>query len=197
MLAKPWLLIVVSLAVAGAVVVALAVMVPALTSAPIAAAPSSEPTRKPTPAPSPSGSASPTPDPTPVAPQEPVPAEAAPQAPSAPKPAPAPVVELPAVIAMSPGAAENCGEFPSGQTVYVGFSWGARDGNLVDVYYAYTEGDVQATSGFVLHGAGLATTGSVQIPRTCPNGVGGLPRVTVKIVAHNAAGSATAYYWGL
>lgn len=98
---------------------------------------------------------------------------------------------------MNPGVSTDCGPTPSGQTVYVSFDWTAREGNTVDIYYAYTEADVQATSGFVLLGSGLPTSGAIQLPRTCPNGEGPLPRITVKAVANNALGSAAAYWWGL
>ena len=98
---------------------------------------------------------------------------------------------------MNPGPSTGCGENPSGQTIYLSFSWGARDGNTVDIYYALTDTGVQASSGFILAGSGLAATGSVQIPRTCPNGAGPLPYLTVKVVATNASGSAAAYYSGL
>ena len=133
-----------------------------------------------------------------VAPADPTPPQ--PAAPPAPAPAPAPAqpaTVAPGIIAMNPGAAQDCGETPHGQTVYRTFDWTARDGNTVDIYYAYTETDVQATSGFVLLSSGLPTSGSVQIPRSCPNGEGILLRITVKAVANNASGSATAYYWGL
>ncbi len=98
---------------------------------------------------------------------------------------------------MNPGPIDSCGEYPTGQTIYRTFSWGAREGNTVDIYYAYTETDVQATSGFTLLGSGLPTNGSVQIARSCPNGQGTYPLVTVKVVANNANGSSTAYYWGI
>ena len=98
---------------------------------------------------------------------------------------------------MGPGPSTGCGEYPTGQMTYRKFTWGARDGNTVDIYYALTDIDAKATGGFMLLGSGLAATGSVQIPRRCPNGEGPLPYVTVKLVAKNSLGSATAYYWGL
>lgn len=116
----------------------------------------------------------------------------------APQPAPPqPDGELPAIIAMDLGPSTGCGADPTGQTDYLTFSWGAREGNTVDVYYALTDTDVQASSGYILLGSGLATTGSVQIPRMCTNGDAPLPYLTIKVVANNAYGSAAAYYWGL
>lgn len=98
---------------------------------------------------------------------------------------------------MNPGPFVGCGEFPSGQTVYMSFSWQARANNTVDISYAYTETDVQASSGYTLLGSGLPTAGTVQIPRVCPNGAGTLPYLSVKVVANASGGSATAFYWGL
>jgi hypothetical protein len=144
--------------------------------------------------PTPTPSATPTPDTAP-APVEPAPAQpAAPQQPTAPQ---QPAIE-PGVIGMAPGAYNGCGEYPSGQTVYLAFGWTARQSNTVDIYYALTDADVQASGGFTSLGTGLPETGSVQIPRTCPNGAGVLPYITVKVVANSpTGGSATAYYWGL
>ena len=98
---------------------------------------------------------------------------------------------------MNPGPPSSCGEYPSGQTIYRSFSWTAREGNTVDVYYAYTDADVQATSGFVLLGSGMPPTGTVQLSRVCPNGAGTIQLITVKVVANTTAGSATAFWWGL
>lgn len=141
--------------------------------------------------------------PSPAATPTPAPETTAAAAPDAPAPAagqpaaPQESHELPGIIAMNPGPYIDCGENPTGQTNYLSFSWGARDGNTVDLYYAYTDGDYQATSGFVLFGSGLATNGTVQIPRPCPVGPGSVPAITVKLVANNPYGSATAYYWGI
>jgi hypothetical protein len=127
----------------------------------------------------------------------PAPAPPAP-APPAPKPAaPQPDIYDPAIITMNPGPSTGCGEYPSGQTTYLTFTWGARDGNTVDVFYALTDTDVQASGGFILLGSDLPAAGSVKIPRTCPNGPGHRPYLTVKLVAKNSLGSATAFYWGL
>ena len=160
-------------------------------------------TSKPSAASSSTPTGSPMPSTTPT-PTETAAAEAAPttdtpaaQPGAAPAPAPAPAEDPPGVIAMNPGPLAGCGEYPSGQTIYRNFSWGAREGNTVDIYVAYTETSVQATGGFFSMGSGLAANGSVDIPRTCPNGEGLMPMVTVKVVASNSQGSATAYYWGI
>lgn len=193
------LVAVVALAVIVIGVTALLLLSPMLAGAHTSVDPVSDSSSTPTPTPSLSNAPRPTPSASPTVAHDAAlpPGAAVPQAPTAPKPAPAPVGEPPAIISMNPAPFESCGEFPSGQTVHVGLSWGARDGNTVDIYYAYTDGDYQATSGFVLHSSGLPTTGSVQIPRTCPNGEGALPRVTIKLVANNSIGSGTSYYWGL
>ena len=155
----------------------------------------SQPT-PPTPTPTPSTTA--VPDAAPAVPPPPAPGQAPAPQPAPPFPGlPDPYHDLPAIIAMNLGPTTDCGEYPSGQTIYLTFIWGAREGNTVDIYYALTATEVQASSGFILLGSGLATNGSVQIPRTCPNGEGGLLRLTIKAVANNANGSATAYYWGL
>ncbi|MFD4422023.1 hypothetical protein ACFWN7_11040 [Agromyces sp. NPDC058484] len=103
----------------------------------------------------------------------------------------------PGIIGMWPGEYASCGEYPSGQVVTRDFAWEAREGNTVDIYYAYTDGDYQATGGFMLLVSGGGTSGSVSIPRTCPVGPGPISLITVKAVANNANGSAAAYYWGL
>lgn len=106
-------------------------------------------------------------------------------------------VEDPGIIGMYPGGRGSCGKDPTGQVVTVGFGWDARQGNTVDIYYAYTDGDYQATGGFTLLASGQGSSGSVSIPVTCPVGTGPISYVTVKAVASNANGSAAAYYWGL
>ncbi|MBT2517830.1 hypothetical protein J7E29_10325 [Streptomyces sp. ISL-90] len=77
------------------------------------------------------------------------------------------------------------------------FHWEAREGNTVDVFYALTDTDAQATGGFTQIASRQGPSGSVGIPKTCPVGPGPLPYITVKAVASNANGSATSYYWGL
>lgn len=106
-------------------------------------------------------------------------------------------LEDPGIIGMEPGGRGSCGENPTGQVVTLGFSWQAREGNTVEISYAYTDGDYQATGGFMLLASGLGSSGSVSIPVTCPVGPGPHTFVTVKAVASNAKGSAAAYYWGL
>lgn len=106
-------------------------------------------------------------------------------------------LEDPGIIGMEPGGRGSCGENPTGQVVTVGFSWQAREGNTVEISYAYTDGDYQATGGFMLLASGLGSSGSVSIPVTCPVGPGPHTFVTVKAVASNTKGSAAAYYWGL
>ncbi len=152
--------------------------------------------------PTPTHTGTPRPTPTPsttIAPDASAPPEqSAAGEPPAPQPAPPQTDgELPAIIGMDLGPSTGCGADPTGQTDYLTFSWGARDGNTVDVYYALTDTDVQASSGFILLGSSLATNGSVQIPRTCPNGTEPPPYLTIKVVANNAYGSAAAFYWGL
>lgn len=105
--------------------------------------------------------------------------------------------EDPGIIGMYPGGRGSCGEQPTGQVITVGFGWEAREGNTVDIYYAYTDGDYLATGGFMLLASGQRSSGSVSIPVTCPVGPGPISLVTVKAVASNSAGSAAAYYWGL
>lgn len=105
--------------------------------------------------------------------------------------------ESPGIIGMYPGGRESCGEHPTGQVVTLDFGWQAREGNTVDIFYALTDGDYQATGGFALLMSGGGTSGSVSIPVTCPVGAGPSSYVTVKAVANNQHGSAAAYYWGL
>ena len=179
------------------VILTAAVVIPALAASRSDTAPADEPLDVAAATPTATETPTPTPTPTPPPVPEVVAAPEAP-APAAPQPAPAPqTYDLPGVINMNPGPWVSCGENPTGQTTYLTFSWGARDGNTVDLYYAYTDGDYQATSGFILYGSGLATNGTAQIPRPCPNGPGASPAITVKVVANNPAGSATAYYWGI
>jgi hypothetical protein len=106
-------------------------------------------------------------------------------------------LEDPGIIGMESGGRGSCGENPTGQVVSLGFSWQAREGNTVDISYAYTDGDYEATGGFILLPSGLGSSGSVSIPVTCPVGPGPAPYVTVKAVPSSASGSAAAYYWGL
>jgi hypothetical protein len=103
----------------------------------------------------------------------------------------------PGIIGMSPGERGSCGEYPTGQVVTLDFGWQAREGNTVDIYYALTDGDYQATGGFTLLASGRGSSGSVSIPVTCPVGPGPTSYITVKAVANNPNGSAAAYYWGL
>jgi hypothetical protein len=152
-----------------------------------------------TPSPTPSDQLRPTPTPsaTPVPDAAPAPAEPAPGQPAAPPQPPAPQPIEPGVIGMDVGSFNGCGEFPSGQTVYMSFGWTARQGNTVDVSYALTDTSARASGGFISLGSGLGVTGWVDVPRTCPNGAGPLPYITVKFVANSpTGGSATAYMWG-
>lgn len=104
----------------------------------------------------------------------------------------------PAIISMWPAEPfEYCGENPEGQVIVLDFHWGAREGNTVDIFYALTDTDAQATGGFSTAASSQGSSGSVGIPRTCPVGSGTLQYLTIKLVASNANGSATAYYWGL
>ena len=122
------ILTVVALLVAGAVTSDVGVATSATGPTDAATAePSAPATTRPTP--------TPTPTLTEAAQAEPA-EPAQPDAPAAAAPAPAPVLLDPGIIAMEPGPGENCGEFPSGQTIYRSFSWSAREGNTVDVYYA-------------------------------------------------------------
>lgn len=105
--------------------------------------------------------------------------------------------DSPGIIGMSPGERASCGEYPTGQVVSFDFGWRAREGNTVDIYYALTDADYQATGGFTQLVSGGAASGSVSIPVTCPVGTGPTHYVTVKAVASNPHGSAAAYYWGL
>ena len=105
----------------------------------------------------------------------------------------------PGIIGMTPGERRSCGEYPNGQVVTREFGWDAREGNTVDIYYAYTDGDYQATGDFWLLASGRGSSGSVSIPVTCPNAAapGSVSYITVKAVAINENGSAASYYWGL
>lgn len=103
----------------------------------------------------------------------------------------------PGIMGMYPGEREWCGEDPIGQVVTLEFGWQARPGNTVDIYYALTDGDYQATDGFILIASGGGETGSVTIPVTCPVGLGPTSYIHVKVVANNANGSATSNWWGL
>jgi hypothetical protein len=103
----------------------------------------------------------------------------------------------PGVTGMYPGERGSCGENPTGQVVTLPFSWEAREGNTVDIYYALTDGDYLATDGFMLLASGLGSSGSVSIPVTCPVGPGPISLITVRAVANNENGSAAAHYWGL
>ena len=196
LLGKPFVLV----AVAAVAILATAgiLIVPVLVAGPTDSATVAEPLDAVTPTPTTTRPPLPTPTPSATAAADAAPAPPPPATGDAPAaPPPQPVGELPGIIAMNPGPFTGCGEYPTGQQAYLTFTWTAREGNTVDVYYAYTETDVQATSGFVLLGSGMATSGSVQIARTCPNGEGPMPLVTVKLVANNAYGSAAAYWWGI
>lgn len=103
----------------------------------------------------------------------------------------------PAIMQMHPGPREWCGPNPTGQVVTLQFGWDARPGNTVDIYYALTDGDYLATSGFILLASGLGTSGSVSIPVTCPVGPGPTQLITVRAVANNENGSVASHYWGL
>ncbi len=105
----------------------------------------------------------------------------------------------PGIIGMYPGERGSCGEYPTGQVVARDFGWEAREGNTVDIYYALTDGDYQATGDFWLLASGLGSSGSVSIPVTCPNAAApaSYSYITVKAVAINENGSAAAYWWGL
>ena len=103
----------------------------------------------------------------------------------------------PGITAMYPGERGSCGENPTGQIVTLDFGWEAYAGNTVDIYYALTDGDYQATGGFTLLASGRGSTGSVSIPVTCPVGPGPISLITVKAVANTPYASAAAYYWGL
>jgi hypothetical protein len=102
----------------------------------------------------------------------------------------------PAIIGMEPGERGSCGENPTGQVVTRDFSWQAREGNTVEIYYALTDSHVQATGGFTFLASG-GSSGTVSIPVACPVGPGPTSYITVKVVASNPLGSAAAYYWGL
>lgn len=103
----------------------------------------------------------------------------------------------PGIIGMFPGERVSCGEYPTGQVVTLDFGWEAREGNTVDISYAFTDGDYRATGGYTLLASGRGSSGSVSIPVQCPVGPGPVPYVTVEAVAINANGSAASYYWGL
>ena len=98
---------------------------------------------------------------------------------------------------MYPGERQDCGEYPMGQVVTLDFGWEAREGNTVDIYFALTDGDYQATGDFWLIVSGGGTSGSVSIPVKCPVMPGPYSYITVKAVASNPNGSAVSYYWGL
>jgi len=99
---------------------------------------------------------------------------------------------------MNPGPTEGCGPTPSGQTLYLSFSYVANPGNTVDISYAYTDTDSTATSGFSLLGSGLPSSGTVSIPRPCPaDATGVFPLITVLVTARTPNGSTTAYYSGI
>ncbi|MGH3704966.1 MAG: hypothetical protein ACRDT9_10085, partial [Agromyces sp.] len=104
--------------------------------------------------------------------------------------------DAPAIIGMSPGERGSCGENPTGQTVWLDFGWRAREGNTVEIFYALTDGDYQASGGYSLIASG-GSSGTASIPVTCPVGLGPASFVTVKAVASNPHGSAAAFYWGL
>ncbi len=103
----------------------------------------------------------------------------------------------PGVIGMFPGERGSCGEYPNGQVVSLEFGWEAREGNIVDIYYALTDGDYMATDGYMLLASGRGSSGSVSIPVTCPVGPGPVPLITVRAVAINEHGSAASHFWGL
>jgi hypothetical protein len=104
--------------------------------------------------------------------------------------------EGPGIIGMYPGERGSCGENPTGQTVWLDFGWQAREGNTVEIFYALTDGDYQASGGYSLVASG-GSSGTASIPVTCPVGPGPWSYVSVRAVASNAYGSATAFYWGL
>jgi hypothetical protein len=190
--------IVLTVVAAVAMLTMVLVVIPALVGNNADPQPVAESAAAATPTPTPTDqSPTPTPSATPAPDAAPAPAEPAPGQPAAPPQPPAPQPIEPGVIGMDAGPANGCGEFPSGQTVYMSFGWTARQGNTVDVSYALTDTPARASSGFISLGSGLGVTGWVDVPRTCPNGAGSLPYITVKIVANSpTGGSATAYMWG-
>ena len=101
------------------------------------------------------------------------------------------------IIGMTPGERGSCGEYPNGQVVTRDFGWRAFDGNTVDIFFALTDGDYQATGDFTLLVSDGGSSGSVSIPVVCPVGPGLYSYITVKAVASSRSGSAAAYYWGL
>ncbi|WP_344376854.1 hypothetical protein [Agromyces tropicus] len=103
----------------------------------------------------------------------------------------------PGIIGMLPAPRGECGDDANGQVVPFEMSWEAREGNTVDILYAYTDANVQATGGFTLLASGRGAVGTVSVPMRCGFENGPRPYVTVKAVAYNSLGSAAAYYWGL
>jgi hypothetical protein len=194
--ARPLALVAVGVAAVLTIAVVVGLLSSINTGGPEDVASSFESSATPTPTGTPRPTPTPTPTPTDTVIADPETPEST--APTAPDPsAESPLIE-PGVIGMSAGPTEGCGEFPSGQTQYLSFSYVANDGNSVDISYAYTDADVQATSGFVLLGSGLPSSGTVSIPRTCPTDATGVfPLITVRVVASTAQGSATAYYSGI
>ncbi|MEF3402415.1 hypothetical protein [Agromyces sp. CCNWLW203] len=104
--------------------------------------------------------------------------------------------DSPGIIGMHPGERGSCGENPTGQTVWLDFGWQAREGNTVEIFYALTDGDYQASGGYSLIASG-GSSGTASIPVPCPVGPGPWSYVSVRAVASNAQGSAAAHYWGL
>ncbi len=108
-----------------------------------------------------------------------------------------PVVDLydPGMLEMTPGPRGICGD-PAGGTTSFDMKWVAREGNTVDILYAYTKGDYQATGGYTLLASGRGSTGTISIPVPCPPWPEPTVYVTVRAVASNSLGSSTAYIWG-
>ncbi|QAY73743.1 hypothetical protein ET445_10690 [Agromyces protaetiae] len=102
----------------------------------------------------------------------------------------------PAVTGMWPiEPLQDCGEYPAGQTIHFGIGWQAREGNAVEISYAFSDSPSPMTSGFTVLASGLPSTGTAWVPQVCPVGPGVMPNMTVKISASIPGQVWNAYYF--
>ncbi|WP_281886059.1 hypothetical protein [Agromyces rhizosphaerae] len=105
----------------------------------------------------------------------------------------------PAVMELEPVGGidgfNHCGPGDAGKTLYVEMMWEARPGNTVDIYYAVTNADVRATSGFVQLVSNGPERGTVMVPRPCSEDEAEATLLTIDAYATNEWGTSYALSW--
>ena len=105
----------------------------------------------------------------------------------------------PAVMELEPvhglDGLNHCGPGDGGTTRYLEMRWVARPGNTVDIYYAVTDADVRATSGFVQLVSNGPERGTVMVPRPCSEDEAVPTLLTIDAYATNEWGTSYAMSW--